>query len=282
MEEEKDQPPKLNRSSMLVSLAPGSVLSKRIAYSRESVRAPPATVKLPPAYKVKIVAPTLNTDKLPENAKNYELPRLVNPDSSLAKRYAYSEKKKGKTDPLSGEMRSYFNNTSMIDTWLMHRVMKEMKANPVQSASTTETSTLPENSYFTDQSSSLSRRHAYSSSRPKNERDALLPETRQYFLYKSQLQTWGEERVVRAIYSWINRKYGGPSELTALLKPTRRFITSILQFMPPDQRSLERLLRLVEEQWIKPRYVHYQQSLITESLGLSDCSTRKNKKRLKN
>jgi len=268
MAEERGQNhiPKMRRTSALISLTTGSALSKRIAYSRESVRAPSMPVKLPPAQPVRPITLELKEQhQVPlEKATSYKLPRLVNPDSSMAKRFAYSIKKKNKSDPLSEEMRSYFTNASMIDTWLMHRVMKDMRERPASLMEDSESPMSPlDNSYGTDPTSTLSRRIAYSL-KPKGERDALLPETRMYFLYKSQLQTWGEERIVRAIYSWMNRKYCGPSQLTHFLKPTRRFITSLLRLMPPEQRSLERLLRLVEEQWIRPRYTHYYQFMALE------------------
>ena len=260
--------PKMRRTSALINLTPGSVLSKRIAYSRDSVRVPIA-IKRTPSNQDKLVMPKIKVEPSPSVAKSCQIPRLVNPDSSLAKRYAYSVKRKGKSDPLSEEMRSYFKNTSMIDTWLRSRVMQEIREEQdslktaIQDASPTPP---PENSYFSEPCSALARRQEYSS-KPAGERDALQPETREYCLYQSQLQTWGEERIVRAIYSWINRKYGGPSPLTVFLRPTRRFITCILHLMPPYDRSLERLLRLVEEQWIKPRYVHYYQYFMIKRGG---------------
>lgn len=257
--------PRMTRGSALIALTPGSVLAKRITYSKFFV-----TVPTRPQLSACSQSSTGEEPDPVLSKTGRFLPRIINPGSSFSKRHAYSLEPKGTSDALSQNMRNYFMNTSMIETWLMQRMVKDVKERVdkrLSSSLLSLESSPSRNSSILDPRSVLAKRLVYAS-QPKDNKDSLLLTTRKYFLHESQSQTWSEERIVRAIYAEINRKFGGPSVLTATLQPPKEFIIELLYLTMPGKTTIEELFQLVEDKWIKPRYVHYRKHYI-ESLMFS-------------
>lgn len=257
--------PGLTRIGALITLNPGSVLAKRIAYSNLTVMAPAGK-----RSTRKSQSGSLDDTDFSSIRRGRSLPLSVDPSSAFSKRHAYSELK-GRRDALSQEMRNYFTNSSQINTWLMLRMVRSVNAKVEKISSSPpslieSTNLSPDSSPYRNTShlnplSSLNKRRGYSSEW-KGKRDALHPNTRDYFSHVSQTRTWSEERIIKAIYAEIERKYGCQSRRAIDLRPTRRFISSLLYLKPPCEMTFEELFQKVEVSWIKPRLSNHRRLYI--------------------
>lgn len=250
--------PSKKRGSALINIPSSSALAKRIAYSKFTLS---KLVGSQATATKKQSGP--EDDKDPASAKigQFSLPPLADTSSTssaFAKRRAYSAVPKGRQDPLSQKMRDYFTNTSMIDTWLMHRIARNVKEAVDKKSSASRSHSSPESSpcrsiATLDRSSALAKRQGYR----KGSSDPLEQTTRDYFTNTSQVQTWCKQRIVKAIYTEIERKYKYESSCVDI-RPTRRFISALLFFIPPRELTFEGLFQEVEVRWIQPRLMNYR------------------------
>ena len=255
-EHSSQQESKMSRASFLIAVTPGSCLARRIVYSRNSKPVPHK--RAPP-----VIFRTAQSRYQDTINKGHLLPKLVNPDSSFARRHAYSVELKGKSDALSLEMRDYSCNISMLDTWLLQRIVKQVKEKVMERR---KLHSVPKTKSC---ECSVKKASLIKFLELVEKKDALLPETRKYFLNDSQIWTWEKERIAREMNARIDKKFGDLLIPVAALHPSKQFISEAYSWMKLNNVSPEVLYSLIEEHWVSPHYSKYRRE-ITESLLLSE------------
>lgn len=230
----KKMPPSTRFSEDIISLHPESAIARRIIYSKTIRKPRPVTAD--------------------ENRRGCR--------SLSTTRKIYS------ADFEQGSVKRY----ALICSPMLNKKVSESQSAILDSDSSSASPSITSltSLYWIDSPlSSVSPTHSqgsYSSrSRPVSTHygpDALYPATRAYFKHTSLTVTWNQERLFKAVYNEINRKYASLVQFIDLCPP-RQFMVGLFYTLPWKTITFEMLLHEVEKRWVQPMYYRYRRAFVT-------------------
>lgn len=263
-------PPTPCFSSDIVTLHPGSAIAKRITYSKSNAKLHPFRKKLQPQSTDDANSPTAPRES---RSLTRNIASRVDPNSAFAKRRAYSSGADGR-GTAQFQKKQDFKIKKKTSSCPPPSNKKPASSQGKESVARSRlSSNCSDSCYYSSPSRSTSPdkhtstpHHSFAKRRvkesvPIGRWDALSPTMRAYFTDISQIKTWNRERLMRAIYTEIERKYS--SNFPVSLRPSRQFVSDLLDSTSPSEVIFETVFRKVDEGWIMPILQRYRRLYIT-------------------